>query len=284
MSSDLQSTEQPVQIIQSSLTSPVDKNETDEKSYKLGAPPMTEEEVKAAMQELNVKDFVQKFPRLEKFYADPKHENQVHCLVSFFPSKGAKPDDDGVYGMLKVRGTFATQDEADLKAEYLIRNVDSFHSIYHTYVGRPFPLAATKKYICETKDIDIKKKVVETTSEEVRKKREEEKQTMEEIKDREKELLADVAKSEIDPYDRYIELMVKKSQLTWTYDATMKKINEMKGNIIKARAELAELRAKDEDYHTKFYERYMEARKKSGLPDSDDSFIKYMCEDLDLGF
>jgi hypothetical protein len=151
-------------------------------------------------------------------------------------------------------------------------------------VGRPFPLAITKKYICETKEIDIKKKVVETTSEEVRKKRDEEKQTMEEIKDREKELLADVAKSDIDPYDRYIELMVKKSQLTWTYDATMKKLNEMKGNIIKARAELAELRAKDEDYHAKFYERYMEARKKSGLPDSDDSFIKYMCEDIDLGF
>lgn len=270
--------------VQNSLTSPADKNETSEKSYKLGAPALTEEEVKEAMQELNVTDFVQKFPRFEKFYADPKYENQVHCLVSFFPAKGAKPDEDGVYGMLKVRGTFATQDEADLKAESLIRNVDSFHSIYHTYVGRPFPLAETKKYICETRDIDIKKKVVETTSEEVRKKREEEKQAMEEIKDREKELLADVAKSDIDPYDRYIELMVKKSQLTWTYDATMKKVNEMKGNIIKARAELLELRTKDEDYHTKFFARYMEARKSSGLPDTDDSFIKYMCEDIDLGF
>ena len=270
--------------MQHSLTSPADKNDTDPKSYKLGAPALTDEETAAAMSELNVKDFVEKFPRVEKFYADPRHENQVHCLVSFFPSKGAKPDEDGVYGMLKVRGTFATQDEADLKAEYLIRNVDSFHSVYHTYVGRPFPLSADKKYICETKEIDIKKKVVEVTSDEVRKKREEEKQTIEEIKEREKELLADVAKSEIDPYDRYVELMVKKSQLTWTYDATSKKMNEMKNNIVKARAELKELRELNEDYHAKFYERYMEARKKSGLPDSDDSFIKYMCEDLDLGF
>jgi hypothetical protein len=270
--------------IQHSLTSPIDKNETDPKSYKIAAPPLNDEETAAAMAELNIKDFVQKFPRFEKFYADPKHENQTHCLVSFFPAKGATPDSDGVYGMLKVRGTFATQDEADLKAEYLIRNVDSFHSIYHTYVGRPFPLAATKQYICETKEIDIKKKVVETTSEEVRKKREEEKQTIEEIKDREKELLADVAKSEIDPYDRYIELMVKKSQLTWTYSETQKKMDEMKNNIIKARKELSELRSKDEDYHTKFFDRYMEARKKSGLPDTDNSFIKYMCEDLDLGF
>jgi len=270
--------------VQHSLTSPLDKNETDPKSFKLGNPSLSDEETVHAMKELNVKDFVEKFPRFEKFYADPKHENQVHCLVSFFPAKGAKPDEDGVFGMLKVRGTFQTQDEADLKAEYLIRNVDSFHSIYHTYVGRPFPLAETKKYICETKDIDIKKKVVETTSEEVRKKRDEEKQAMEEIKDREKELLADVAKSDIDPYDRYIELMVKKAQLTWTYHSTMKKMDEMKANILKSRDELKELREKDEDYHTKFFSRYMDARKSSGLPDTDDSFIKYMCEDIDVGF
>lgn len=270
--------------IQNSLTSPADKNETDPKSYKLGAPVLTDEQTVEAMKELNVKDFVEKFPRFEKFYADPKIDGQTHCLVSFFPAKGAKPDEDGVFGMLKVRGAFATQDEADLKAENLIRTVDSFHSIYHTYVGRPFPLASSKKYICETKEIDIKKKVVETTSEEVRKKREEEKQSMDEIKQRESELLADVAKSEIDPYDRYVELMVKKAQLTWTYSETMKKMNEMKSNIVKSRTELSELRAKDEDYHVKFYDRYMEARKKSGLPDSDDSFIKYMCEDIDLGF
>lgn len=270
--------------IQHSLTSPADKNDTDPKSYKVNATSLNDDETTAALAELNVKDFVQKFPKFEKFYADPKHENQVHCLVSFFPAKGATPDSDGVYGMLKVRGTFATQDEADLKAEYLIRNVDSFHSIYHTYVGRPFPLAETKKYICETKEIDIKKKIVETTSEEVRKKRDDEKKTMEEIKEREKELLADVSKTEIDPYDRYVELMVKKSQLTWTYSETNKKMNEMKNNIIKSRDELASLRTQNEDYHTKFFQRYMDARKSSGLPDDDNSFIKYMCEDIDLGF
>jgi hypothetical protein len=269
--------------VQSSLTSPADKNDKDPNSFKLGLS-LSEEDVSNAMNELNVKDFVNKFPRFEKFYADPKVENQTHCLVSFFPSKGAKPDDDGVFGMLKVRGSFATQDEADLKAEKLIREVDSFHSIYHTYVGRPFPLASTKKYICETKEIDIKKKIVETTSEEVRKKREDEKKAMEEIKEREAELLKDVAQKEIDPYDRYIELMVKKAQLTWTYNETMKKMNDMKANIIRARSELSSLREQDEDYHTQFFTRYMEARQKSGLPNDDNSFIKYMCEDIDLGF
>ena len=267
---------------QHSLSSPLDKDEKKEKSY--DDTTLTKEELKEAVSELSVKDYVKTFPRVEKFYADPKLENQVHALVSFFPSKGAKPDDDGVFGMLKVRGTFQTQDEADLRAEYLIKNVDSYHSIYHTYVGRPFPLASTKKYICETKEVDIKKKIVETTSEEVRKKREEEKKDLREIKEREEELLKDVAKTEVDPYERYIELMVKKSQLSWTYHNTMKKMEEMKNSILSSRQELKELRDKDEDYHLKYYERYMDARKKSGLPDDDNSFIKYMCEDIDLGF
>jgi hypothetical protein len=270
--------------LQHSLTAPLDKNDTDPKSYKLNSPPLNDEETKEALKELNVKEYVNKFPRFEKFYADPKLDSQVHCLVSFTPSNGSSPDKDGVYGMLKVRGTFETQDEADLRAEYLIRNVDSYNKIFHSYVGRPFPLSSNGKYICETKDIDIKKKVVEITSEEIRKKRDEEKKTMEEIKEREKELLEDVKKTDTDPYDRYIELMVKKSQLTWTYSSTMKKMDEMKTNILRAREELSELRTKNEDYHTKFFDRYMDARKKSGLPDTDDSFIKYMCEDIDLGF
>jgi hypothetical protein len=78
--------------------------------------------------------------------------------------------------------------------------------------------------------------------------------------------------------------MVKKSQLSWTYHNTMKKMDEMKNSIVKSRKELADLRTENEDYHTKFFDRYMSARKAAGLPDNDDSFIKYMCEDIDLGF
>lgn len=270
--------------LQNSLTSPSDKVNNAQTTYNLGAPPLTEEEVKSAMKELNVNTFVNKFPRFEKFYADPQLQNQNYALVSFVPSKGATPDTDGVYGMLKVRGTFSSEDEAMLRAEYLIRNGDSYHSIYNTYVGRPFPLSSSKKYITDTTDVDIKKKIVESTSTEIRKKRDEERQTMKEIQEREKELLADVEQKEPDPYDSYTELMVKKAQLTWTYHQTMGKMEEMKKNIVKARAEISKMRSENEDYHTKYFDRYMDARKKAGLPSDDDSFIKYMAEDLDLGF
>lgn len=270
--------------LQNSLTAPSDKVNGAENTYKLGAPSLTEEEVKSAMSELNVQSFVQKFPRFERFYSDPQLQNQNYALVSFVPSKGATPDTDGVYGMLKVRGTFPTEDEAMLRAEYLIRNGDSYHSIYNTYVGRPFPLAGNKKYIMDTTEVDIKKKIVDSTSTEIRKKRDEERQTMKEIQEREKELLADVERTEPDPYDSYTELMVKKAQLSWTYHQTLLKMEEMKKNIIKSREEIVKLRSENEDYHSQYFKRYMDAREKAGLPSTDDSFIKYMAEDLDLGF
>jgi hypothetical protein len=270
--------------LQNSLTSPSDKVNGSQTTYNLGAVSLTEDEVKSAKSELIVNDFVYKFPRFERFYADPQLQNQNYGLVSFVPSKGATPDSDGVYGMLKIRGTFSTEDEAMLRAEYLIRNGDSYHNIYNTYVGRPFPLGSTKKYISDTTDVDIKKKIVDSTSTEIRKKRDEERRTMKEIEEREKELLADVEKKEVDPYDQYTELMVKKAQLSWTYHETLKKMEDMKKNIIKAREEIVKMREDNSDYHEQYMGRYMDARKKAGLPDDDNSFIKYMAEDLDLGF
>jgi hypothetical protein len=41
----------------------------------------------------------------------------------------------------------------------------------------------------------------------------------------------------------------------------------------------------NEDYQNQYMERYRKAREESGLKeDSDASFMKYMVEDIDLGF
>ena len=246
---------------QHSLTAPADRVANPASTtYNLGVT-LAEDEVKSAMAELNVDAFVRRFPKIEKFYADPPLTNQLYSLVSFVPAKGATPDRDGVFGMLKVRGTFASEDEAMLRAEYLVRNVDSYHSIYHTYVGRPFPLAASAKYITD-----------------------QEKQMVKEIEEREKELVADVEKKDDDPYDLYTELQVKKAQLSWTYSETLKKMNDMKESIIRARSEIKKMDEENADYREQYMEKYRAARKKSGLPETDNSFMKYMGEDLDVGF
>ena len=133
-------------LIQNSLTSPADKDKSQPKSFNV-TKTLTEAEGVEAYKELYETSFVEKFPRFEKLYADPPLPNQVFSLISFVPAKGATPDKDGVFGMVKNRGNFATEQEADMQAEKLIKTVDSYHSILSCYTGRPFPLSKNKKYI-----------------------------------------------------------------------------------------------------------------------------------------
>jgi hypothetical protein len=266
-----------------SLTSPNDIAESKPTSlkYKQGVV-LSEEQVEAAMEDLNKREFLSKFPRVDKFYADPQHNNQVYCLHSFVPAKGATPDSNGVYGMIKCRGAFASQQEANDRAEYIIRNVDSFHSIYHSYVGRPFPLSRNPDYVKEVSEVDIRKEIVENVSSDIKKVKDDERKQIQEIKEREKKLIDDTTKPE-DPYDKYTTLRVKKAQVSWTYLETMKRLEDMKNIILKTRQEIEDMDTEDGDYKTQYLERYYSARKEAGLG-TDDSFLKYLEVEADLGF
>ena len=91
---------------------------------------------------------------------------------------------------------------------------------------------------------------------------------------------------DIDPYDEYITLSVKKAQLSWTFLEHLKKLKEVREIILKTRVSLSNM---DEDYpefKDKYFEKYMDARKKSGLDekvrDAQDNFMKYMVEDVSI--
>ncbi len=272
-------------VEQNSLTSPSDMDP--EKPYRpdSNANPLTVEETNEAFKELYVGDFITKFPKRERAYADPIYSNQVYCLHSFVPSHGAKPDKDGVYGMIKFRGTFPNQEEATARTEYLIRNVDSYHTLYLGWAGRPFPATVDSKYSAEKSEVDIRKKTTEIISKDIKEKKAEEKRTVDDIKEREKNLLDSAREEkEEEPAEVYTTLRVKKAQLIWTYLETMKKVEQMKESIIQARKDIEEMNAKDPEFEKAFYDKYMEARRTSHLPDDDESFMKYLLEDEELGF
>ena len=96
--------------------------------------------------------------------------------MSFVPSSGAKPDKDQIYGMMKVRGVYATEEEANERADFIIRNVDSYHEIFHCHVGRPFPITINDDYASSVKSIDIRKKTTELISEDILNKKRQEKE------------------------------------------------------------------------------------------------------------
>ena len=286
--SDTTNYEHPEWKKENSLTDPLDRDRVNKWKPETGLPPLTNDETVEAMKVLNNTDFTDKFPMVDKTYADPTLPMQIFGLISFTPAKGATPNENGVYGFAKLRGNFASEIEASQRAEFLIRNIDSYHQIYHTYVGRPFPITNSSKYSAETDEIDIRKETAKSVSHNVKEKRSTDEQQIKEIKEREEKLLAESKREEIDTYEDYITQRVKKAQLTFTYLEHQKKMAEVKDILIKTRKIVEDLDEKFPDYKDSYYEKYMQARRDAGLKDSkedaDSNFIKFLVEDVDLGF
>jgi hypothetical protein len=187
----------------------------------------TDEEIREAMREMNINKPIEKFKRIEKLYADPPLQGQSIALFSFTPSMGAKPDQDGVYGMIKCRGVFPTQREANERAEYIFRNVDTYHKIYHCQVGRPFPVTFNENFFEEKEETELKKKVAETEGEFLKMSREEEETVMNGLKDRMRNIKEEMENAKNPSrIDQYITMHVKRATLQMHIQSLEKAIKE----------------------------------------------------------
>jgi hypothetical protein len=274
-------------VTETSLTSPLDRDRESKWRPDQGSPPLSEEEVSNAMNTLNNDSFTQKFSRVDRTYADPPVPLQNIALISFIPAKGATPDAMGVFGMAKVRGNYSTQTEADQRAEFIIRNADSYHTIHHAYVGRPFPITLSSKFSEETDEIDIRKATTSAVSSDIKQKKRDEQKEVNDIKKREQALREDVDKDEEDPYETYVTLKVKHAQLAWNYLEHHKKIDEIKELVIKARKDVAELDQNHPSFQETYFQKYMDARNEAGIrketkEEQKSNFMRFLVEDVPL--
>src|SRR5690606_12532646 len=206
-----------------------------------------------------------------------------YCLHSFVPSKGANPDERGVYGFVKFRGSFATQQEADERAEFLVRNVDSFNDVYTSYCGRPFPLTHNKAFVKETSEIDVKKQISDIVSQDIKTKVAEERRIKDDLKEKEKKLLDENEKVlnnvpvETDE-EKYTVLQVKRANLVHVYVETKQKLEKIKESILKCRTEIEQFDQTHPEIKDTYIEKYNQARELSGLDkvENDTSYLKYM--------
>jgi hypothetical protein len=273
---------------ESSITTPQDRDIVNRWKPDQFVQPLTGDEMQNALKEVNNTSFTDKFPRVDRTYADPAIALQHISLFSFMPAKGATPNDAGIFGFAKIRGTFSTELEANQRAEYLIKSVDSYNQIFHTYTGRPFPITVESKYSAETTEVDIRKEMAKTVSQNIKNKKDDEYKTMQEIKEKEEALLEDTKNDEVDPYEDYITQRVKCAQLSFTYLEHQKKMAEIKEIVIKTRERIKLLDEEFPDYQNTYYQKYIDARDKAGIKESKEdtqgNFIKYLVEDAPLDF
>ena len=272
-----------------SLTAPSDREDTKFR-IAVAESPLSQQEIDAATSSLLDMSFTNKFRNFERSYADPELSNQRFGLISFVPSKGAKPDKDGVYGMAKLRGNYQTEVEAAVQAAKIIKETDSYHKIFTSYVGRPFPITNDEKYCKETEEVDIQQKTKDIISEDVKEKRQVQKKEMEEVKARETRLIDQQKNPEYEeePFEKYMMLNTKKAQLAFMYEETMEKMVKVKQSIISARAEILKMEEENPQFKDELFDNFKAARSQSGITtDSDtmkNTFVKFLCNDIDLGF
>lgn len=276
--------------MESSLTAPEDRNPDVNWKPDQSAPALTNEQTIEAMKEQVNRAYIQKFPRKERTFADPPPPLQTYGLISFIPAKGATPNKNGVYGYAKSRGNYATELEAEQRAEFIMRNVDSYNPISFMYVGRPFPLTEDLSYSEEVSEIEIRKQAGESISQSIKKMKDKEQKAIQEVKDREKELLSDIkrAKEGEENLDDYITLKLKKAQLTWTWKEYERKMENVKETLIKTRKEVIDMEERHPEYNKQYMKRYLDARKEAGIKEDETTgqgqFMKFMVEDVELPF
>jgi Family of unknown function (DUF5832) len=267
-----------------SLTAPkdalVDLPPTDEKRKKRDK---KNRRVKLSGDQLDdaLEKLVRSYPPVEKRWADPVLAGQLFCSVSFVPARGAKPDDDGLFGLLKVRGTFATEEERDCRAEMIINDVDSYHAITHGHVGQPLPITYDDddRYALDVTNVALKKKIQETLTADMVERKEKERKDLDEAKARSKEMekKQDTATQQLeDNAEKYTALRVKRSNMIFAIYEMMKKLKQYKDTLTQTIHVIEKMDKEYPQFQTEFIDRYNSAAAKAGISSKSNPIVRFL--------
>lgn len=240
--------------------------------------PLNKEELVSARETLVHKDFIKlQFPRTRKVRSDPEIVGQKFALVSFIPSAGATPDEDGCFGVAKVRGCFNTLEDADEKSDDLIRNYDSYAEIDVVYVGKEFPVMKNNEvYVRETREVDVRNILDKNTRKYLEDKRKKEKEIIEDIKRRQKEIEETPEQEDKDSLDYYIKVRVKRANAMMRKNEANSVIKQCANVIEKTGSELADIEEKHPDFTEIYLDRYEKVLKESGINATENPLMSYM--------
>jgi len=243
------------------------------------------------------------FPKVNRRFVDPSKQGEPRfALMSYIPKRDDEMTvfleeikqtlskkhkarleqlenrQDIVHGVLKIRGAYHTPAEAEARSEEIIREIDSANSIFTCVIGVPYPLVSSGQSL-DLEEIDLQKETEKTIIQNVREKRKKEQKEIEEMKQREEELMKDTNK---DPHEReeedYIEHRVKLAHLRYTINEHHKKRTECIALEKDCVQWLLDVKNKHPEYEKNYMTKYLDARKKANIPEEQDGegFMKYM--------
>jgi len=251
---------------------------------------LSNKQMKAAQEECIHTDFAKmKFVRDRKFRVDPAINGQNFCIISWIPSPGAKPDKDNCYGVMKVRGSFSTQHEAEQYAQFLLRKHDTLADYDITYVGRDFPLMVNNEcFTKETTEVNIQATMDDLTKGWMKSKRMEEKRDRESVEERHNKLIGRKSSTDavdeedlMDDLEKYTQLRTKIAYAKQRIDECTKHREEAEKAVAKFNVELEEADKLNPEFRTQFLAKYEEGLAKVGADKTKNTYIQYMKDDMD---
>lgn len=246
------------------------------------AEPLTKQELKEAKKTC-VKPQWLGFPRHRISRKDPEIRDQSIGIHSFVPSSGAKPDKDGCYGIIKLRGNFRTEADANDWCSKLLKECDSWSEFCLSRVGEEFPLTNDDKFFRDVTEIDVKEKLDSIAKEHVKSQRRKEQQDAHEVSTRTQELYRDTQKDReeaISDIDFYTTLQVKRATLMLRIDEYKKALRESENIVVNAETEIRKLDLSHPEYKKQYKSKYSEGLQKVGVEDpSENQIIKYFPND-----
>ena len=203
---------------------------------------------------------------------DPLLRKQEFGLISFAPARGATPNQNGLYGVAKLRGNFGSEEAASHEAERIIREVDSANSVFVVRVGQTFPIATdVHRFVGETVNVDLSDAVTEEDVQRQERTRKKEERDKKQMLEREKQLLSQDKQIlegtyEEEPLDIYTRAQIKRAQLEHVLETTEAKVQEVKGILARAKEDVRVLDERHPELREQYVEHYYKARKEAGLP------------------
>jgi hypothetical protein len=227
-----------------------------------------------------------KFPRERKFRIDPAIPSQTIGIISFVPSNGALPDKNGCFGVIKLRGNFGSEKEAQAYGEFLMRNHDSYAEYDLVRVGQEFPVMIDNSIYTETTvEVNLKAQVDEISHTMIKKKQQEERKEREDVEERHRRLVnkntEEDREENIDDIEYYTTLRTRKAGLLHGIAEKKQQIKEAEEALIKVSEEVVKFDSTHPEYRDEYIVRYKKALEQIGTKVEDNPLVKYMKEDDD---
>lgn len=227
-------------------------------------PPLQNQELTSA-----VNDLTSCYPKVLRSDDDPKVTEQNYGLTScmFFDTPKTMKDGSVVYGFMKNRGNFATEESAKRTATDLVRNVDSVNTIKIGLVGRWLPICNGNADSAAVEEVYASSDPHLEHLEKQKTKKKEEAEIIKEIKQREEELKKE------DIYDNewgapyYVMKRVTERKLCETIRDLTKKIDEYRKSVRDTREKLATIEHHFPNHKRVWLNIYNAELRKAGIPD-----------------